>query len=102
VLLTAEGEPLGAVDRALTSAGYRPGEAWSGAASVAAAGGGTGFGRVLSGTDEFAGLDGRYTETWKLAGVRPSGDLQGTIELDTLIYRSRPADAEPGTTSITP
>ena len=87
LLLTAAGEAPRALDSALTSAGWRRGEAWSGQLDVVATGGGD-AGRIVGGRDEFEGLDGRYTETWRLAGIDASGEVRGTLQLDTITYGS--------------
>ncbi len=44
-------------------------------------------GRILRGTNEFAGLSGNFTETWKLDGTSPDGGLHGRIVLATLSER---------------
>ncbi|MFO7285778.1 MAG: hypothetical protein C0P79_002895 [Gammaproteobacteria bacterium] len=86
MLLTGDAEPARALDNALSSAGRRAGEAWSGEVRVV-------FprppsnGRILGGTHEFAGLEGTYTETWTITGVGESGELRGTIELATVTVR---------------
>jgi len=41
-------------------------------------------GRVLRGTGEFAGLQGRFTETWDLEEVNADGSTRGRILLTTL------------------
>jgi hypothetical protein len=91
VLLAAPGEARRAVDRALTSGGWRSGEQWSGAVEVVATAGSAQSGRVVAGRDEFAELEGSYTETWRIAGVGAGGELRGTIELDTIIFQGRQA-----------
>jgi len=40
-------------------------------------------GRVLRGTDEFAGLSGSFTETWELEEAGADGSTQGRILLST-------------------
>lgn len=44
-------------------------------------------GRILRGTDEFAGLSGNFSETWTLDGTSPDGSLHGRIVLATLSER---------------
>ncbi|MBN1240274.1 MAG: hypothetical protein JXB36_17355, partial [Gammaproteobacteria bacterium] len=85
--LAARGESRRAVDRALASGGWRRGESWSGEMDVVAAGAESESARVVGGRAEFADLDGRYTETWKIAGVGASGEMRGTIQLDTVTFR---------------
>ncbi|HET8699619.1 MAG TPA: hypothetical protein VFO94_19190 [Gammaproteobacteria bacterium] len=88
MLLTAPGDAKTALDGALQKAGYRPGTAWSGVASAVAVeltprdGG-----EVAAGSDEFEQLDGSYREIWKVTGVSETGELRGTIELDTVTRR---------------
>lgn len=85
MLLRSAGESAGAVDRALASAGHRAGSSWSGEARAVVAGEAA-PGAVLGGTDEFAALDGRYTETWTVTGVGADGELKGTVELRTVTF----------------
>src|SRR5690606_28833336 len=86
MLLAGDAESARALDDALSSAGRRAGEAWSGEVRVV-------FprppsnGRILGGTHEFAGLEGTYTETWTITGVGEGGELRGTIELATVTLR---------------
>jgi hypothetical protein len=91
LLLAAPGEPRRVVDRALASGGWRDGELWSGDLAVVATAGSAQAGHVVAGRDEFAQLEGSYTETWKIAGISATGELRGTIELDTVIYKGRAA-----------
>jgi len=44
-------------------------------------------GRMVSGSDEFAGLQGRYTETWELAEIAADGASRGRIVLETVLQR---------------
>lgn len=85
LLLTADGEPAGAVDAALAAAGRPPNGAWSGDATIEAAQGDAG-GRIVGGSGEFDALEGRYSETWTVTGVGESGELKGTIELSTVTF----------------
>lgn len=86
MLLAGDAESARALDDALSSAGRRGGEAWSGEVRVV-------FprppsnGRILGGTHEFAELEGTYTETWTITGVGEGGELRGTIELATVTLR---------------
>jgi len=86
LLLSAAGEARGAVDRALQSAGHRAGSEWSGELAVTLTPT-DGSSRVTSGGGEFDDLAGSYTETWTLTGVIDSGELRGTIELNTVTNR---------------
>ena len=84
LLLTAPGEARAALDAALRNSGYSPGSAWTGEVRVAFANEGTDTAIVAAGSDEFAGLDGRYSELWTITGVSDAGELRGTIEIDTI------------------
>jgi len=84
LLLTAPGEARAALDAALRNSGYSPGSAWTGEVRVAFATEGTDTAVVAAGSDEFAGLDGRYSELWTITGVSDAGELRGTIEIDTI------------------
>lgn len=84
LLLTAPGEARGAVDSALHKAGYNQGTAWAGDVRVALAPETIDTAVVSAGSDEFAGLEGRYTEIWTITGVTESGELRGTIEIETV------------------
>jgi hypothetical protein len=84
LLLTAPGEARAALDAALHNAGYSAGTAWNGDVRVAFAPEGAENAIVAAGSDEFSGLDGRYSETWTITGVTDAGELHGTIELDTV------------------
>jgi hypothetical protein len=85
LLLRSEGEPARAVDAELAAAGFRSGESWSGEIRVSAADEAE-PGTIRGGAAEFAGLEGRYTETWTVTGVGAGGELKGTIELRTVIF----------------
>jgi hypothetical protein len=82
LLLRAPGEASRALDAALQRAGYTPGSPWEGNVELALAP--SSGGAVAGGSGEFDGLVGTYTETWKLSGADASGELRGTIELDTV------------------
>jgi hypothetical protein len=84
LLLTAPAEARAALDTALHTAGYNAGTAWNGDVKVAFAPEGTDAAIVAGGSDEFAGLAGKYSETWTITGVTDGGELHGTIEIDTV------------------
>lgn len=83
LLLTAPGEAGGALDAALQKAGYRAGTAWNGNVTVRFTPGDKG-GVLTAGSEEFEHLDGDYTETWTVTGVSNTGQLRGTIEINTV------------------
>ncbi len=89
LFLAASGEAARRVDTALERAGQRAGQQWSGQLDVELAGAEV-PGRIVGGSEEFARLGGTYRETWKITGVSPSGELRGTIALDTITARSAP------------
>ncbi len=84
LLLEADGEPAGAIDAALAAAGRASGSAWSGSTTVDVTRGDSG--RIVGGSGEFNGIEGRYRETWTVTGVGDSGELKGTIELSTVSF----------------
>jgi hypothetical protein len=86
LLLSSPGEAGGAIDAALQNAGYPSGSVWNGELAVTLTPN-TGPGSVAAGNGEFDGLSGSYTETWNLTGVIDSGELRGTIALDTITNR---------------
>jgi hypothetical protein len=43
--------------------------------------------RVIAGTDEFRGVSGGYSETWRVSGLNERGELQGTIVLATVVHQ---------------
>jgi len=85
LLLTAPGEARGALDAALARAGYTAGKAWNGSVTVQLAR--DNDGAVKSGSAEFDGLEGSYSEVWTVTGVTELGELRGTIELNTVTRR---------------
>lgn len=87
LLLTSPGERSGGVDAALRRAGHASGRAWDGEVEIVVASDREGGGQVVGGSDEFGGLNGRYAETWTVTGVDASGELRGTITLDTITFR---------------
>lgn len=89
MLLGASGEPRSVADNALAAAGWRRGESWSGNIEFVATSDTDEPARILGGEGEFDGIDGHYSETWRIAGVGASGELRGTIELDTVTFRRR-------------
>lgn len=87
LLLTAPGEARGALDAALAKAGYAAGSAWNGTVAAELASNGDDGGVVASGSAEFDGLEGSYSEVWTVTGVSELGELRGTIELNTVTRR---------------
>jgi hypothetical protein len=87
MLLAAPGEAGGALDSALQKAGYNAGSVWNGQVAVALGPVDEDTAVVVAGSDEFAGLEGRYTEVWTLTGVTDGGEMRGTIELNTVTRR---------------
>src|SRR5690606_18704 len=87
LFFSGAGEQSGRLDAALERAGHRPGTAWSGELNVALADDGS-PGRIVGGSEEFERFGGTYLETWKITGVSPTGELRGTVELDTVTARS--------------
>ena len=83
LVLSAFGEPRGAVESALRANGYSPGKAWSGRISVPMIAQGQ-LGAVTTGTGEFEGLSGNYTEAWTVAAVDEDGRVSGTVQIDTV------------------
>jgi hypothetical protein len=92
LVLSAFGETRGALESALRTSGYTAGKAWSGRVSVPMIPQGQ-LGAVTTGTGEFEGLSGSYTEAWTVAAVDEDGRLSGTIELGTIT--SQPASEAP-------
>jgi hypothetical protein len=83
LVLSAFGEPRGAVESALRANGYSPGKPWSGRISVPMIAQGQ-LGAVTTGTGEFEGLSGNYTEAWTVAAVDEDGRVSGTVQIDTV------------------
>lgn len=81
-----EGQVIGIAARHWAPADGAAGAGWSGELRVEFPRAPS-SGRVQGGTHEFAGLEGTYTETWTITGVDESGELRGTIELDTVVAR---------------
>ncbi len=48
-----------------------------------------GAGEVVGGSDEFAGLEGTYEETWELEDAAPNGPTRGHITLVTRVEAAR-------------
>lgn len=86
LLLTAAGEPGSAIDAALQRSGWRAGTAWEGDIRVALADDGA---RIAAASQEFEGLQGRYSETWNVTGVGIDGELRGTVELETVTHQAQ-------------
>lgn len=86
LVFAGEGRQQTSVASALRAAGYRSGTSWRGDLR-------TGplldaeQTRILSGTEEFEDVDGRYSESWQITGLSETGEIQGTIELATSVNR---------------
>ena len=84
VWLVGTADPT-APQRALEQAGYQAGETFSGDLRlVIAQADADRSGAVVAGRQEFKNLSGDYLESWQISGVSTSGDLLGTIRLDTV------------------
>ncbi|HLF10153.1 MAG TPA: hypothetical protein VJA26_02975, partial [Gammaproteobacteria bacterium] len=86
LLLVASGESREALNAALQEVGYSAGASWDGDVRIQL-GGDDDSGRIAAGSNEFEDLQGHYSETWNVTGVSDSGDLRGTIELNTVTFR---------------
>jgi hypothetical protein len=86
IVLSAPGEARGALEAALRSRGYSSGKAWEGQVDLQMVPQ-DGVGVVVTGTGEFDGLVGNYTEAWTVAAVDENGGVSGTIEIDTITSR---------------
>lgn len=71
---------------AIAAQGAQAGSAWEDAVTVAVAVN-ENEGRVLAGTEEFAGSSGLVEEAWEISGIGGNGELRGTISLDTRVSR---------------
>jgi hypothetical protein len=85
LMLAARGEPRGALDAALQKGGYNGGS-WDGDVRIDL-GGADQPGAIVTGSAEFEGLHGEYVERWSVTGVSDTGELRGTIELNTVTFR---------------
>lgn len=90
-LLLQHAEGGGGLAGALSRAGLRPGNAWTGNLDIQRTAGPVdgGRGRVVGGTREFSRHGGSYAERWRLTGMDEQGVLRGTIELETLTVIGR-------------
>ncbi|HSG65255.1 MAG TPA: hypothetical protein VLD39_09640 [Gammaproteobacteria bacterium] len=78
------------LEASFATIGYQPGESWTGELDVSLDGGPEGTsGRVAGGSDEFKALGGSYVERWHITGIGDTGELRGTIELNTTTYLQR-------------
>jgi hypothetical protein len=85
-VLSGPGEPRGALEAALRSAGYGAGKSWEGEVAISMLPRAE-DGVVAAGTGEFEGLAGNYTETWNVAAVDEDGSVSATVELNTITSR---------------
>jgi hypothetical protein len=85
LMLVAPGEARGALDAALQKGGYKGGS-WDGDVRLDVVGPER-RGAIVTGSAEFEGLEGEYSERWNVSGVSDNGELRGTIELSTVTFR---------------
>jgi hypothetical protein len=85
MIFSAPGEQRGALESALKAGGQTPGKPWDGVVTVAMTPPNEGL--IAAGTGEFAGLSGNYTESWTVAGVDEAGQVDATVELNTITRR---------------
>ncbi len=84
ISFTGAGEAQGALSDALSELGWQEGRPFTGSV-------GAQIGDVLESvttSGEFSGLEIDLTETWAITGVDASGQIQGTIELNTIGRRA--------------
>ena len=84
---SSDGNSPALLSAAIASAGAQPGAVWQGELRVPLADGDD-IGRVLTGTEEFAGSAGVVAEIWDVTGVGSNGELRGTISLQTRVSRA--------------
>lgn len=78
------------LERALERAGYSEGSAWEGELTLDTVARSTeGSAQFSAGSEEFAGLETGFSESWTVTGVDANGVLRGTIGLDTVGRRGR-------------
>jgi hypothetical protein len=87
LVLAGDGDVAGQLASALAGAGVIAGLPWSGEVEVGVADVESAS-RVVVGTEEFSGVGGRYSETWRISGFSERGELQGTIVLDTIVNQT--------------
>jgi len=85
MILSAPGEARGALEAALRTKGESQNGAWNGHVIVTMTSNEPGS--VTAGAGEFAGLSGTYTETWTVTGVDEAGEIDATVELNTITRR---------------
>jgi hypothetical protein len=69
--------------------GYQAGEAWSGDLEIAFGPADRPSGLIEGGSKEFVDLEGSYYERWHITGIDESGELRGTIEVNTTTFLTR-------------
>lgn len=82
------GNAPGILATALAGAGVQSGIGWQGDLSVPLARDDN-EGQVIAGTEEFAGGTGFVEEIWDISGVGGTGELRGTITLNTRVSRAQ-------------
>jgi hypothetical protein len=77
------------LDRRLLETGFQAGRPWAGNVRIPASDmDPAGDGELIAGTGEFEALTGDYREAWQVTGVGATGELRGTIQLNT-VFRGR-------------
>lgn len=87
LVLAADGDVPERLRQALAGVALEPGSIWASEIEIGVATERLGA-HVVTGTEEFGNVAGRYTETWRLTGVNERGELQGTVVLDTTVNQS--------------
>lgn len=80
LVASGPGELPGSIEQALAAEGWQFGQDFAGAVSIETGQTATGS----ASTGEFAEIEFEIVETWNITGVNASGEIQGTIELNTI------------------
>ena len=87
IVMSADGEAPEQLRVALERAGYRQGIAWEGEMTISLTPD-PDASRVITGTEEFDGSTGAFSEVWSVSGVSGTGEVRGTIELNTIVNQT--------------
>ena len=83
LMMSMRASPLNSIETALSNTGYIAGSEWNGELSIDLIGDENPV-ETVANSAEFDGLNMQLTETWNITGVSASGELRGTIALDTI------------------